>query len=546
MLPALHEHDREVRPARSPRRTGRTALGLVAALVLVSAAASAAVRPGHSPAAGGAGIAERSVLPFSHDDYQAARARAQRESKLLIIETWATWCHTCQSMRSFVFTNPLLKPMADRFIFVSLDTDRPVNAAFVRRFPIMVWPTMLVIDPGQSSRSGDERVLGRWTGAQTAPELLGRLAKLTTRSEGVDRQLEQADAAAAEGRWEQATALYREAAGVTVSERPRALLGLIQAFTQRGDYRGCVDLVSTSLPATGNGAAATDFATYAVSCLDKEEDADLRQKLRLRLKEHVRSLVDDDRAPLSVDDRSDGFGTLIELSDALGDRPAGDRYAEARLRMLESAAAAARTAADAATFDQHRLESYRRLHRYEPAEKMLLQTARALPGDCNAPYRLAKLYYLMGRLDEAAAMVADALGKAYGTRRALALELQATIRHGQGQTREAVLSLTAAINVIESQPPRNEVKLQQLRRQVAAYQNALLTGTKQTGPTSALTPAVAPAVVDTSVLQVTRRPFAALRLPKGPLMMIVPASSNGLAEATPLTAQPAVFTAKLR
>src|SRR5207244_6101957 len=170
----------------------------------------------------------------------------------------------------------------------------------------------------------------------------------------------------------------------------------------------------------------------------------------------------------------------------LGDRPAGDRYADGRLRMLEAAAAAARTPAEAATFDLHRLDSYRRLHRYDQAEKMLLASVKALPGDFSAPNRLARLYWDMGRLDEASRYVNDALGKAYGPRRASLLELQANIRHGLGQTREAVQSLLQAISVVESMPVRNEYKLALLRKQITAMQSILMSaggrGPRSEGP----------------------------------------------------------------
>lgn len=428
--------------------------------------------PGKAGASQGTDL--RSVLPFSHDDYPQARARAQRESKLLIVEAWATWCHTCQSMRHFVFTDLLLRPVADRFVFVALDTDRPVNARFVERYPIASWPTLLALDPGQSATPlRDERVLARFTGALTAAELLGRLGALNARPSGAAQVLAHADAEAAEQKWDTAAALYAEAARQTVVDRPRALLGEIQALREKNDYVGCVQLVDTSLAATGNGAPATDFASYAATCLDHLTDVDRRQRLRQRLRAHLHSLVEDLNAPLSVDDRSDAFGSLIELSDALGDRPAGDRYAEARLRLLEAAAYAAKTPTDAATFDSHRLESYRRLRRYDAAEKMLLTSLRALPGDFNPPARLSKLYVDMGRLDDALFYINEAIGKSYGPRKATLLEQQAHIRHGLGQTREAVQSLLAAIAVMESQPNRNEHRLALLRKQIAALQSTL-------------------------------------------------------------------------
>lgn len=403
-----------------------------------------------------------------------ARARAQRESKLLVVEAWATWCHTCQSMRSFVFTDPLLKPVADKFVYVALDTDRPVNAPFVERFPITSWPTMLALDPGQSGTAlTDERVVARWTGAMTAAELLGRLDRLTAKAEGAEQVLAQADGAAAEGKWDAAASLYADAVRQSVADRPRALLGQVQALREKKDYSGCVELLENSLAATGNGAAATDFGAYAMSCLDHYADADRRQRLRQKLRAHLLTLVQDLSAPLSVDDRSDGYGSLSELSDALGDRAAGDRYADARLRLLEAAAAAARTPVEAATFDAHRLDSYRRLKRFEAAEKMLLASAKAMPQDFNPPSRLARLYWDMGRLDEAQVQVNEALARSYGPRRAALLELQANIRHGMGHTREAVQSLLAAIQVVESMPVRNEHKLALLRKQIVALESIL-------------------------------------------------------------------------
>ena len=41
-------------------------------------------------------------------------------------------------------------------------------APFVEHFPIASWPTMLALDPGESSAPlKDERVLARWIGAMT-------------------------------------------------------------------------------------------------------------------------------------------------------------------------------------------------------------------------------------------------------------------------------------------------------------------------------------------------------------------------------------------
>src|SRR5919201_1479189 len=69
------------------------------------------------------------VLPFIEDDYPAALARARTRKVPLFIDAWAPWCHTCRSMRAYVFTDPALAPHAARFVWLSLDTENAKNAA---------------------------------------------------------------------------------------------------------------------------------------------------------------------------------------------------------------------------------------------------------------------------------------------------------------------------------------------------------------------------------------------------------------------------------
>ncbi|HNF98095.1 MAG TPA: thiol reductase thioredoxin, partial [Pseudomonadota bacterium] len=49
--------------------------------------------------------APASVLPFVENDFALARAQALKSGKLLFVDAWALWCHTCLSMRNFVFTD---------------------------------------------------------------------------------------------------------------------------------------------------------------------------------------------------------------------------------------------------------------------------------------------------------------------------------------------------------------------------------------------------------------------------------------------------------
>ncbi|MEO6420291.1 MAG: thioredoxin family protein, partial [Polyangiaceae bacterium] len=57
----------------------------------------------------------RRPLPFIEDDYAKALAEARAKHLPLFVDAWATWCHTCMSMRAYVFTDPLVMAKADAF-----------------------------------------------------------------------------------------------------------------------------------------------------------------------------------------------------------------------------------------------------------------------------------------------------------------------------------------------------------------------------------------------------------------------------------------------
>src|SRR5579884_1855622 len=73
-------------------------------------------------------------------------------------------------MRAYVFTDASLKREAGRFVWLSIDTEKEKNAPFLAKYPVEVWPTLLVIDPAS------EKSVLRWAGSADAPALVRLLS----------------------------------------------------------------------------------------------------------------------------------------------------------------------------------------------------------------------------------------------------------------------------------------------------------------------------------------------------------------------------------
>jgi len=155
--------------ARRLRQHALIARALTTA-ALASAFAACGGHPANGPGATSATSSPaRAPLPFVEDDYPAALADARRTGRPIFVDAWAPWCHSCLSLRSFVLTDPLLAPLADRYVWLSIDTEKERNAAFVAKFTHESLPTLWVI------RGDDESVLRKWSGTLTAQELRAML-----------------------------------------------------------------------------------------------------------------------------------------------------------------------------------------------------------------------------------------------------------------------------------------------------------------------------------------------------------------------------------
>src|SRR3954468_5667745 len=94
-----------------------------------------------------AATSEKQGLPWYEDAPDAAFAAARAAGKLVLIDLWAPWCHSCLSMQSFVLTAANFPALTQRFVLLAIDTERAENAEFLRSLPVSVWPTFYVTNP---------------------------------------------------------------------------------------------------------------------------------------------------------------------------------------------------------------------------------------------------------------------------------------------------------------------------------------------------------------------------------------------------------------
>ncbi|MGH7434857.1 MAG: thioredoxin family protein [Polyangiaceae bacterium] len=401
----------------------RTLARLGAVLLGVLSVAACSRRPP------GPGAAQRAIR-FIDDDYPRALADARARGVPLFVDAWATWCHSCLSMRTFVFGDPRLAPLAGRYAWLSLDTEREGNAAVVTRLGVKVLPTLYVIAPS------DERVLLAWPGSLTAPEL-ATLLDDTRKGDGPRGPL-------------------RIDAEVTHASREERV-------------SDCAAMAAREAPAMPEGTAVADVVRTGIECAEKLPSAAGRSSLE-SLAALGERIAADASQPVLADDRSDLYDHVVGAYGAL-DRPAdASRVARVWSAFLEEQAAAAATPSARAVFDSHRLRAFTVVGEPGRAIPMLEQSRRDFPGDYNPPARLAATYLAMKRYADALAAVDQALGLAYGPRKLRLWSLEAEILAAEGNATAAAEALreglvfAGTVALPESYPKQVEA----MRRQLAA------------------------------------------------------------------------------
>jgi thioredoxin-like negative regulator of GroEL len=406
------------------------------------------VAPADPPAA-----AERSIR-FVENDYERALAEARARKLPLFIDAWAPWCHSCLSLRAYVFPDPALRRMAPRFVWLSVDTEREDNASVVSKLGVRVLPTLYVIEPATEAR------IWAWSGSVTASELANLLDDAEVafqRGEGgaASTALLRGHRASAEGKWREAIAAYREALAAASSDWPKraqAVDGLVMRLADDKQLAECVVTGADEAPKLPPGPALADVVRTAIGCAEELPAGSSPRNRLTDLVELGEHLVSDVSQPILPDDRSDLFDYVVAGLRELGRSMEAKRVSRAWQVFLDDEARRAPSPAARAVFDAHRLRAYTAVGEPERALPMLAQSAQDFPSDYNPPARMAVAYLAMKRYDEALSAVRRAIGLAYGPRKLQLWSLEADIYEAKGDEASAKGALQAALDFARTLP----------------------------------------------------------------------------------------------
>jgi tetratricopeptide (TPR) repeat protein len=378
--------------------------------VLLAVALAACSKPSGAPPASSSSPDAPARIQFVENDYPQALALARARGVPLFVDAWATWCHTCLSMRSYVFTDPALQPLAPRFVWLALDTEREENAPEVTRLGVKALPTLFVVDPAT------EETRMAHTGSLTATEL--------------------------------ARLLESQGAGPS----PEATAKRVERLADDKQLAACVTVGADEAPRMPPGTALADVLRSAIGCAtDLPDGAPERGRLPelVTLGERVAANASE---PILADDRSDLYDYLVDSLQRLGRDDDAKRLAGAWASFLENQAGRATGPAARAVFDAHRVLAYEALGDPARALPMLEQSERDFPDDYNPPARLGKVLFDLKRYDEAITALERALPRAYGPRKLRLWSLEADVLLAKGDKDGARRELQSALDFASTIP----------------------------------------------------------------------------------------------
>lgn len=310
-------------------------------------------------------------------------------------------------MRANVLNDAALVKQAGQFAWLSIDSDKPVNAAFVDKFATGGVPLFVVIDPAT------EQAVLNWYGTATAPQLVNLLADsksaIAGGATGADALLARGDAMNGQKKPGEAATWYEQAlqsGGPDWAHRTRTIESLVMAYEFSGNGAQCIETAAREAPGMRRDRSFVNTVYFGLDCA-KPGTAALKQ---------IETLAEEGVKISGVlgDDISGLYQNLASVYRRDKDEEAAIRTATEWLAYLQGQIAKAPDAEARMGYDLHLVSAAVFLKRPEVALPEVQRAERELPDDYNPPRLAASLYQQLADYDKALAACDRALARAYG------------------------------------------------------------------------------------------------------------------------------------
>jgi tetratricopeptide (TPR) repeat protein len=374
-------------------------------------------------------------------------------------------------MRAFVFTDTTLTRHAGRFVWLSIDTEKPRNAAFRKRLKVSALPTLFVLAPD----SGE--VALRWVGSASVAQLVRllddgeRAARGGTGASPAYQALLEADRHYGREDHAAAAAGFARALALAPPEWPaygRAVESRLYALSSTDSSEAVVRQVVAAWPRlAGTASEATLAASALDAALQLPREHPERAAWVARFEDACRPLARDSLR-FTGDDRSGIFFSLEAAREDAGDSLGQRALLGEHLAMLQRETARGTSPHQRTVYDGHRVTVAIALGQPERVVEELRANARDFPDDYNPPARLALAYRAMRRWDEAIAASDQALARVYGPRQFVVLDARIGIHQDMGDPSGVAHWTRAALARAQAMPTD-----QRSERTIARYQKAV-------------------------------------------------------------------------
>ncbi len=384
---------------------------------------------------------------FIEGDIEGAREQARTANKLLVLDLSARWCEPCAVLRAEIERHPELALHEARFVFASVDVDRPEAAPILARYGAHTLPTILVLEPVTGA------IRAMRGGSITAGELSAMLTRVTEERPGEGNLLASALAARAGGDERLAAEAYRRAARTgPVDARTEAWLAATELFADLGDHRACGEVAREGVDAKLEGSAPVMLLGLALRCAEMVPPSTSREEALGWVRTSVAALASAPPPGASAADRAELLAIRSRIQ-SLDDDPTGSsKSQEARLAVLEAAAREARTPSEAQALDHARASALIILDRKEEALDLLARRTKELPDRYEVWGRLGTTLLDLGRVSLAAAILRRASDLAYGAPRLVYLARLADALERTDRSAEAKVVLDDVVRGWEALP----------------------------------------------------------------------------------------------